>query len=261
MRRMATRTLLAFLAALGLTAAGATAQHAPPGVDPTHYWTYHILDNMPYTSPIAVQDQFHLTPLPLTVVMRQRLLNWVMKNESPVLDTLLHYTWWDVAEKPPVFRDAIVTNQFGQHVVRLLNVEFLLVPALKNNPSPEPPPANHYLCYRAEGFPGPGTMYLFRDEWRTDQSQPLAIEFLCTPCIKQHAGRTFVPPDPLTHLAVYPLDVGSELFAPHLADQFLAHPQLAQQFPLEYLFVPSLKQELPTSTKRDTWSRLKQLYR
>ncbi len=261
MKRMVTRTLFSFLAALGLMAAGASAQHAPPGVDPTHYWTYHILDPLPEPAPIFVRDQFHLTPLPLTVRERVRLLNWVHKNESPVPDTVLHYTWWDLLEKPPVFKDAIVTNQFGQYLVRLLNVEFLLTPALKNFTAPGLPYANHYLCYRAVGFPGPPSIYLFRDEWRVDQARPLDIEFLCNPCIKQHAGQIYTPPEPMKHLAVYPLDVTSELFAPFLRDQFQDYPHHVQQLPREYLFVPSLKQEIPTSTRQDTWGRLKQLYR
>jgi hypothetical protein len=261
---MVTRTLFAFLAVVGLTAASAWSQPAPPappGVNPTHYWTYQILDPIPQPAPIFVQDQFHQTPLPLTVERREKLLNWVYKNQSPVPDTLLHYTWWNILEQPPVFKDAIVTNQFGQYVVRINQVAFLLAPAYKNFQSPVPPHGNHYLCYRAEGFPGPPSTYHFIDEWREDQQRPLELQFLCNPCIKHHEGQIFTPPEPLTHLAVYPLPVSSDLFAPFLTDQFQFYPQHVQQTLHEYLFVPSLKQEIPTNTRRDTWSRLKQLYR
>jgi len=41
----------------------------------------------------------------------------------------------------------------------------------------------------------------------------------------------------------------------------MALQQLVYQYPLEYLFVPSEKTDLPTDAKKDTWGRLKQMYR
>src|SRR5262245_42662175 len=99
MSRMVTpfRTLLAGLTILLITA---SAQAQPPGLpfDPTHYWTYHMLDSLPPVGPatIVAKDQFFRNGVTLTVDRRERLLNWVFKNNSPVPDSLLHYTWWNL---------------------------------------------------------------------------------------------------------------------------------------------------------------------
>jgi hypothetical protein len=250
--------------ALLVPASIAFAQVTPPGIDPTHYWTYTNLQTAPpEPTPIAVQDQFYRQPIPVTVDRLERLLNWVRKNNSAVPDTLLHYTWWNLVEKLPTPRRVIVTNQFGSHVVQVNNLEFLLAPALKNPNAatgPTPPPANHYLCYRATGFPGPPNTYDLVDEWKVDTQHPGDLEFLCTPCLKEHNGQIFPPVDTVTHYAVYPINPHSDNFVPFTVDQFGPHPLFVTQVPPEYLFVPSTKAELPTDVRNSTWSRLKQLY-
>ena len=263
MRRLLSPSLRAWLLGLGILCMAASVHAAPPGFpyDPTHYWTYQIINPVPQPQPIFAADQFFRTGVPLTVDRRERLLNWVMKNNSPVTDTTLHYTWWNILEKLPVNRTVIVTNQFGSSRVQVLNLEFLLAPALKNNAAAAPPLANHYLCYRATGFPGPPVAFDLRDEWRVDTQQPQAMQFLCAPCMKQHLGITYPVVDTVTHLAVYPIAPVSQTFVPFIRDQFMALQQLVYQYPLEYLFVPSEKTDLPTDTKKDTWGRLKQMYR
>jgi len=264
MRRMVTpfRTLLV---GLGILCLAASVHAQPPGFpfDPTHYWTYTEQVPIPMPSPIFARDQFFRNGVPLTVEKRERLLNWVQKNNSPVLDTLLHYTWWNILEKLPVNRTVIVTNQFGSSRVQVLNLEFMLAPAYKNftNPVGAVPLANHYLCYRAIGFPAPPAAYDLRDEWRVDIQQPQAMEFLCAPCAKQHLGQTFPVVDTVTHYAAYPITPVSEVFYPFVRDQFFPNQELVQQHPIEYLFVPSEKTDLPVDVKKNTWGRLKQLYR
>ena len=264
MRRLATTSLRLFVAAIGLLLLSAAAG-AQPGTnfDPTHYWTYHNLNPIFQPQPIFVKDQFFRQGIPVTVDSLPRFLNWVHKNNSAVPDTFLHYTWWNIVQKLPVNKNAIVTNQFGSHIVHVLNLEFLLAPAFKNNPNAtgQPPFANHYLCYRAIGFPSPPAVYDLQDEWRVDLQHPQDMEFLCTPCLKQHNGLVFPPVDTVTHLAVYPITPISDHFFPFVFDQFLARPLPLMQFPLEYLFVPSEKVELPTASKRSTWGKVKQLYR
>jgi len=103
--------------------------------------------------------------------------------------------------------------------------------------------------------------YDLRDEWRVDTQQPQAMQFLCAPCMKQHLGITYPVVDTVTHYAVYPITPVSETFVPFIRDQFMVLQQLVYQYPLEYLFVPSEKTDLPTVTKKDTWGRLKQMYR
>ncbi len=244
-----------------LVAVSALAQANPPQVDPTHYWTYRLLDPILKPSPVFVQDQFFRAGVPLQVDSLDRLVNWVHKNNSAVRDTFLHYTWWNVQPKLPVNRRAIVTNQFGTATIQVTNVEFMLVPAWKNQPQPVFPFANHYLCYRAQGFPAPPLSYLLQDEWRQDVQHPDPMEYLCVPCLKEHQGQVFPPPDTLTHLALYPIHPQSDRFFPFIADQFALGQHLVEQQPVEYLLVPSLKVEIPTETKKTTWGRLKTLYR
>ena len=255
------RLCLTGFALLWLSATAGAQPGAP--FDPTHYWTYTNYDSLVFPEPIFVRDQFFRQGIPVTVDRMNRLLNWVHKNNSAVPDTFLHYAWWNIREKVPVNRAVIVTNQFGSHTVQVLNLEFLLAPAAKNN---QPtfgniPIANHYLCYRADGFPGPAADFDFRDEWRVDIQRPQDMEYLCTPCSKQHLGLFFAPTDTITHLAAYPITPQSGNFVPYVNDQFAARQLFVTQVPNEYLFVPSEKVEPPTDAKRSTWGRIKRLYR
>jgi hypothetical protein len=257
-------TFRALLAGLALMCVAASVHAQPSGFpfDPTHYWTYSLENAVLQPQPIFAADQFFRAGVPLTVDHRERLLNWVQKNNSLVPDTLLHYTWWNILEKLPVNRTVIVTNQFGSSRVQVLNLEFLLAPALKNQTVtsvPQLPLRNHYLCYRATGFPAPPNGYDMRDEWRVDFQHPGPIEFLCAPCMKQHQGLLFPVVDTVTHYAAYPIQPTSGNFAPVVQDQFATRVELVHQSGAEWIFVPSEKTEPPTSVKKDTWGRLKQL--
>jgi hypothetical protein len=264
MKRSITTSFRVLFLGLGILCIGVTAHAQPPGgppFNPTHYWTYQMPEAVPAPQPIFAADQFFRGGVPLTVERRERLLNWVSKNNSLVPDTLLHYTWWNILEKLPVNRRVIVSNQFGSFPVQVLNLEFMLAPALKNQAAPALPQANHYLCYRATGFPAPPTAFDLRDEWRVDIQQPQAIEFLCAPCAKQHLGAFFPVVDTVTHLAAYPITPSSETFSPLVRDQFMSNFEIVKQSPIEWLFVPSEKTDLPVDVKKDTWGRLKKLYR
>jgi hypothetical protein len=263
MRANATPSVRAFIAWLGLLLLSATAgAQTGATLDPTHYWTYTNLEPILQPQSIFVQDQFFRLGVPVTVDSLSRLLNWVKKNNSAVPDSFLHYTWWNIHEKLPVNRSVIVTNQFGSYAVQVLNLEFLLAPATKNQPATGIIPyANHYLCYRATGFPSPSAGYDLQDEWRVDFQYPQAMQFLCAPCLKEHNGSIFPPVDTLTHLAVYPVTPQSENFVPFVVDQFTARQLFVTQLPPEFLFVPSEKTDLPTDVKHPTWGKIKTLYR
>jgi hypothetical protein len=246
-----------------LACAVVPASQAQTGVfNPTHYWTYHLMNpvQIPPTT-VLVRDQFWQQPIPVTVDRLERLLNWVHKNNSAVPDTFLHYTWWNIQQKIPVNRDVLVTNQFGSYPVRVENLEFMLVPAHKNFQSPLPPHGDHFLCYRAFGFPGPTQSYDLLDEWRVDSQHPGPLQYLCAPCAKNHNGQTYAVADTVTHLAVYPIVPTSENFFALIQDQFWQQPNIATQFPVEYLFVPSEKTHPPTETRKSTWGKIKSLYR
>src|SRR5262245_1597081 len=188
--------LIGCLVALGLLGARTPVYaQAGAGIDSTHFWTYRILN--PYVQPNDVQasDQFFMFPITITPYREQRLLNWVFKNNSTVRDTFVHYTWWDIQQQIPVNRNVIVDNQFGRYEVGVDHLEFMLVPTRKNT-GLNPLQANHYLCYKAHGFPPPGLPYDMQDEWHHDVVHPGPIEYLCAPCFKYHNGNTFPILDP-----------------------------------------------------------------
>ena len=263
MRVKATLLLSSLTVAMSflLLCGSAYGQGTPTAIDSTHYWTYKLQEATFYPNQVSARDQFFPTYTPVYLDSLTRLVNWVVKEGSAVRDTFVHYTWWNIRNKLPFTKIVQVSNQFGDYPVTIENLEFLLVPALKN---PVPPihalQASHYLCYRAHGFPGPTRSYFLRDEWRNDIQRPFDLEYFCVPCWKEHAGVEYPPIDLETHLAVYPIAPYSDLFYPLVQDQFLQGPHFVRQTPLEYLFVPSKKTEI-TTTKPSTWGRLKVLYR
>ncbi len=265
MTKPVTASLRTMIAVLAIAALPSVAGAQAGTYDPTHYWTYHLVDPFSFVppQPIIVSDQFFTAAISVQTDTLYRLLNWVRKNNSAVTDSFVHYTSWNLQPKLPVDKAVKVTNQFGSYNVHVTSLEFLLVPAWKNFQTTPPsfPQANHYLCYRATGFPPPTLSYQMQDEWRFDIQNPGPMEFLCNPCMKNHQGVTFPIVDPFTHYAVYPIAPVSENFGPTIYDQFLVRTQLVKQFPTEYLFVPSDKTDIPTSTQRGTWGSLKLLYR
>lgn len=266
-------TSLMLAACCVVLAPAARAQGNPPNVNPTHYWTYHMQPPVFNPQQVALQDQFSAAPIPNATDQMLYLVNWVQKTDpttgitSPVLNPNLHYTWWNLQNKFPVNQFVQVTNQFGSYPVDVLNAEFLLAPALKyyppgaGDPNAPPPVANHYLCYRANGFPGPTHPYLIQDEWRQDQQLPGPLQFLCVPCLKVHNGAVYPPVETDTHLALYPIQPQSPTFPPFIIDQFIRGQQIVMQLPVEFLMVPSTKTLITTDTKSSSWGRLKMLYR
>jgi len=260
------KTLLSLVlvaACLVLARSNAYAQSDPTGVDSTHYWTYQLIDPVYFPQPIVVQDQFLPAPITNVTDSLTRLVNWVYKNNSTVRDTMIHYTWWNLQNKYPVNQFVTVTNQFGSYDVSVYQLDFLLAPAWKNNPSPIQggPEANHYLCYKANGFPPPPLPYSLQDEWRNDYLPVGQLEYLCVPCSKQHNGQNYAIVDSVTHLALYRIHPLSDIFYPQIQDQFVQVQRAVQQRPIEYLMVPSLKTLIPTDIKTSTWGKLKKLYR
>jgi len=260
MRQRSTLLLGCLTFAAGLLLAHSAAYSQT--FDPTHYWSYKLLSPRIVPDPIRVSDQFYRVPVAVQVDSLTHLLNWVQKNNSAVTDTFTHYLWWNIPPKLPTQRDVVIDNQFGSFPVHVTNLEFLLSPAYKNANLPIPPwtNRNHYTCYRAQAPGPPGTWFL-RDEWRSDVQDIGELKYLCLPCFKEHLGQIYPPADTLTHLAVYEIHPQSDYFIPAVFDQFIQGQILVQQSPPEYLFVPSLKHDIPTDVKRRSWGRIKTLYR
>ena len=251
-------SVLAVVAALVLVHPNVHAQAGAP-IDSTHFWTYTIMNPVGGPFPVIVRDQF-LPDTPIEVWRPVKLVNWVQKNNSPVRDTLNHFVWWDVQPKIPVGRIVEIDNQFGKYIIGVDQLDFMLVPAWKNEARPTHPELSHYLCYRAQG-PGPNIPFSLHDEWRFDVRPVFELRYLCNPCQKIHQGQVFPPIDLNTHLAVYQLPVNSEQFYPPVFDQFGQMQYVVSQRTPEWLFVPSQKREVPTDSKRQSWGRIKTLYR
>lgn len=219
------------------------AEGVPP-INPTHYWTYHVLGAPPQPTPISVRDQFHADLMPVTVDSLVYLFNWVHKDGSAVLDTMVHFTGWNIVEKPPLQKTALISNQFGSGRVYLSHMAFLMAPAWKNTDLPGTPSASHYVCYRASGFLPRPVMHSIVDEWRADQQIPDSLVYFCAPCQKLHNTNLFFPTDTVTHLALYRVHPESPLFTPILKDQFVARTFGVQQLGDELLAVPSTKTDV-----------------
>ena len=74
MRRSPPLSLRTWLLGLGIFCLAASAHAQPPGFpfDPTHYWSYQIINPVPQPQPIFAADQFFRTGVPLTVERRER---------------------------------------------------------------------------------------------------------------------------------------------------------------------------------------------
>ena len=169
--------------------------------------------------------------------------------EQPIQNEKLHYVAYSIGDligelefPPPPIK---VTNQFGTGVPwKLRRREWLLVPAAKsfeNNPG-EPPKADHFLCYAAQG-PQVHVAIVLEDQFdkamhQTEQVRDLVPAYFCVPVRKERPGK---PPDeirdPRTHLAIYditrPMTVSTK-------DQFRQQQLTVTES--RYLGVPSTKE-------------------
>jgi hypothetical protein len=149
--------------------------------------------------------------------------------------------------------------------VSVFQPRYLLNPAFKtvapNPPYTGPPPIkNHYVAYDADGAPPTVTVDL------VDQFAPFAAEvdqltYLAPPAQKLFQGVAYPILDPVNHLAFYLISPLQELPPPppvYATDEFGVW-QLALG-PRVMLGVPSFKSGV-VDTKRDTWGRVKTLFR
>ncbi len=266
MKKRAIDLVVGAIAAAATFLAWSPASAQP--LDPTHYWTYHLVQPLDQPVTFEARDQFFPEYRPLVAMRLERLLNpaWKYHNGQvfPPRDSTAHLTWWDLPDEP-VTRLVRVDNQFGEdQMLQVSMLDFMLLPARKDlTPGlPEPPSTiNHYLCYRVVG-PSPGIPVTLRDQFHQQEQLVASATYLCNPCWKRHAGVEYAPYDD-THLVLYRLEIpnyqGPERW---LRDQFAA-PWLTSfvQVPDEYLAVPSTKEEISNPTERTTWGRIKEGYK
>lgn len=242
---------------------------AQPGIDPTwdHYKVYRVQPPITDGRPVILTDQFNTQNHVVQVL--EEFMNPTEKQVPGLPPFLinrpeLHYTWWRISPSP-WNENVLAINQFGNQTLHVSEAVYLLNPALKNAPIPNPPLplANHYKCYACQGQPV-NRPVLLTDQFGVWQAQATIPLFLCNPTEKrvQDATGQHIYPivDPRQHLVCYDLQPQDpRIFTGSVSDQFITNRQL-EMSPGHMLCVPSLK-ERPTGTNLGTWGSLKVLYR
>jgi len=233
-----------------------------------HYKVYYLdppyLPSVPLPN-VTLTDQFGTsTHQPLTL---DRFMNPVEKTVlstgevSPIHDPVTHYSWWFISPPQPMALTVSVTNQFGDQTLSINDALFLLNPALKNQPG-QPPIRNHYKAYLCSG-PPVDVMVRMSDQFDVWQATVMVPQWFLVPAEKQvgepGTGPLYPIVDPNQHYVCYefrPFDFGT--FSASMIDQFAQVP--LNLTPSDYICVPTYKLGV-TSTTRDSWGKLKRLYR
>ncbi len=252
---LAAATLLAFVPANA--SAQGTPPNTPPGVD--HYLVYKVLNPPTFTAPIILGDQF-IPALNYETFTLEYFMNPVNKNNEGIIDPVTHYTWWRI-NSHPFGANVLVGNQFVTDApLAVGQPEFLLNPALKNDPTGGPVPVkNHFKVYDATSAP------IFRlvnllDQFGQSQAYVDTTKFLAVPAQKIFNGQSFPILDPIGHLVIYRIESSVALPGPI---GITAHDEFGfwqlQLGPPVYLAVPSFKSGV-VPTKTDSWGHVKSLY-
>lgn len=257
--------LLALALGIAHGSSGVLAQPDPTFPMENHYKVYFVQPNPSRSGNLVLEDQFgtHESTLGQTLF---NFANPVQKNGSTVYRPELHYTWWFM---PSNVQDPIRTvqfeNQFGRQTWTIGQAPYLLVPSAKSLPPQGPPPplppnsANHYLCYQALG-PAENVPVTLLDQFGQTMHVATLPAYFCNPCVKRlDTGEVFPIVDAEAHLACYEVDPRTPAFRDLIAvDQFGTWQLLARE--VNYLCVPSNKLN-PVGVNRETWGRVKKLYR
>jgi hypothetical protein len=269
MHHSATRRSLAFLvlpavAALLITAAPRVDAQVNPLWD--HYKLY-LMPPLPMTPPLPVQLTDQFGSFPHHVEALERYMNPTEKTvfqpppggTFPVNDPLLHYSWWRIS---PVPFAAFVTavNQFGDFNFNVRDGIYLLNPSVKNDPGTTLPPRNHYKCYDCDGPPVNFQVRMF-DQFGPWEAIVGVPRYFCNPVEKQVSG---APPNPIVdlnqHYVCYEFQPEDpNIYPATITDQFITNLQTPLG-PSRWLCVPTYKTGV-TENRKDTWGKLKQLYR
>lgn len=254
--------VLAALVAIGWAGAGGRADaQVPPHWD--HYKVYEANPKPAGPGPILLRDQFG--PSGHDVVFLDLFMNPTAKTEMqsgahyPIHHHDLHYAWWLISEQP--FQATIAfENQFGGGQLELGPARYLLNPALKEQVNGPLPVANHYKCYDCLGPPVQRSIRM-DDQfggWVAGNFHP---RFFCTPTDKQRPGGPVEPVlDPDQHYICYQFQPPDpQVRTVPIRDQFILTSVALG--PGRMLCVPTLKHEVTSTRPRETWGRIKLIYR
>jgi hypothetical protein len=258
-----TRSLLLVVllaAPLALAGSQANAQVLPTWDHYKVYFTPPFPLPPPVTS-VTLTDQFG--QFNHQVLQLELFMNPTQKEDShglfPINDPITHYAWWRITPQP--FNAVLAgTNQFGDQTVNVHDAIYLLNPALKNQTG-NPPQKNHYKCYQCDGQPV-NAQVLMTDQFGPWTATVTFPRYFCNPVQKQVQGSPIVNPilEPNQHYICYEFQPAQPTpFTAVMTDQFTVNHGL-QLTPSQYICVPTYKTGF-TATSKDTWGRVKLLYR
>lgn len=232
-----------------------------------HYKVY--VENPPFVPaipvpPVVLTDQFtqfthQVFSLDLFMNPVEKRLLPPINTTFPINDSLTHYSWWNITPQPMSLTVA-ATNQFGDQTITVFDAQYLLNPAIKNQTG-SPPVRNHYKCYNCTGQPVNVPVQMI-DQFGTWGATVMLPRFFCNPVQKQVVGTPQVYPilDPNQHYICYEFQPPDPTPYTALGSDQFAHDVPLNLHPSQLICVPTLKQGV-TGTKKDTWGRLKLLYR
>jgi hypothetical protein len=259
-RRWASPLLLLVLGLFAQPAERASAQVNPLW---DHYKVYVTPPaNGPYTgAAVLLEDQFgtyshFLQQLELFMNPTEKTVPG--QGTFGITDPDLHYSWWRITTQP-FLATVTATNQFGDHTLTVFDGVYVVSPARKNQPG-GPPVGNHYKCYFCDG-PPVNRQVLLTDQFGSWSTVAMAPRFFCNPTIKTvQLGGSFPIIDPNQHYVCYEfVPEDPTPYTATMTDQFIVdHPM--DLHPSQMLCVPTYKSGI-TAGVRDTWGKLKLLYR
>jgi hypothetical protein len=130
----------------GGTCTGIMCQPTPP---PDHYQCYEVKPaSFPLTT-VTAQDQFGT----LTLALRypHRLCAAANKNGEGIQDPTEHLTGYPAKASAFVKQlDQVVVDQFGALHLDITKPAMFMLPTSKDNVPIDPPPADHFTCYKVK---------------------------------------------------------------------------------------------------------------
>lgn len=256
--------VLGVIAALSLAVGSALAQPGTSVPDANHYKVYEVTFPVPpvvVTGPITLIDQFgDVTISQMTLekfaIPAEKHLAGTTGEVYPIIDPLLHYTWW-AFQQSELVRRADVLDQFGGFSWRLRDSGYLLAPAAKN--VMEIPQGNHYKCYQADRAPVVNITVGLVDQVDSVGVVVLQGEYFCNPVEKVFQGVSYPIVEPLLHMTCYRVDNTTAYDLTELTvDQFGGRTiGLGQN---TYLCLPAAKGTV-VETEPSTWGRIKAQYK
>lgn len=241
-----------------LPATRATAQ-----VDPLwdHYKAY-VVPSIPMFEPVNVtlSDQFNQSNH--TVGALVRFMNPVEKVHGPAVfaihDSITHYSWRNLIPTYTFDISVAVTNQFGDQTLHLTGAPYVVGIAYKNQNGPAQG-RNYYKAYSCQG-PSVSVPVGMTDQFDAWQATVMTPQYFLVPATLQWFANVYPIADANQHYVCYefqPFDPTT--FTADVTDLWL--PLFTTPLgPSTMICVPTAKVGV-TPAHRDTWGKLKQLYR